>query len=101
MAQRFVPTVCATALAIPLMIAPMSSASAQDVTVRIIEEPYRDVYAFLGVYFEALGAQRADQGAQTIADAPQLGFGLRLMSARRATFSSSWSWSIARWISKS
>ena len=84
MATHRVPTVCAVALAIPLMIAPFSPASAQDVTVRIIEEPYRDVYAFLGVYFEALGAQPAEQGGQTIEDAPQLGFGLRLMSARES-----------------
>ncbi len=60
-----------------------STARAQDVTVRVIEEPYQEVYAFLGVYFESLGAQEVEQGSVILDDASQLGMGIRLMSARR------------------
>ncbi|MFC1595510.1 hypothetical protein ACFL3X_01195 [Gemmatimonadota bacterium] len=56
---------------------------AQDITVRIIEEPYQEVFAFLGVYFESFGAQEVAQGSVTLTDTNQMGMGIRLMSARR------------------
>ncbi|MFC1530434.1 hypothetical protein ACFL6R_06940 [Gemmatimonadota bacterium] len=71
-----------------------STARAQDVTVRVIEEPYQEVYAFLGLYFENLGGQEVEQGSTVLSNADQLGMGIRLMSARRVDvqFESSVGW---------
>ncbi|MFC1500003.1 hypothetical protein ACFL6T_03170 [Candidatus Zixiibacteriota bacterium] len=71
-----------------------SGIQAQDVTVHVIEEPYQDVYAFLGVYFESFGAQEVEQGSVILTDTNQLGMGIRLMSARRTDvqFESSVGW---------
>lgn len=55
----------------------------EDITVRIIEEPYQEVYAFLGFYFESFGSQEVDQGGVIRSDFDQLGMGVRMMSARR------------------
>ena len=60
----------------------VSEAQGQDATVRIIEEPYRPVHAFLLLHFEGLGGRAVFRGADTV-QAPQVGFGLGLMSARR------------------
>lgn len=70
-------------IALAALIVLAAHATAQDVTVRVIEEPYRPVYAFLGIYFETLGSQPAEQGGTTVNTADQLGLGLKLMSAKR------------------
>ncbi len=57
---------------------------AQDTTIRIIQEPYQEVFAFLGFYIESFGTQEVEQGSTILTDADQLGMGVRLMSTRRA-----------------
>ena len=59
-----------------------SEAQGQDVTVRIIEEPYREPNAFLIPYFEGLLGRNMTVDGQAI-EGSQIGLGIGSMSTRR------------------
>lgn len=59
----------------------ISKANAQ-IRIEITEVPYREPYAFLGIHFEFSGQQRVEGDNGLTAEAGQIGFGLRLMSAK-------------------
>ena len=62
-----------------------SEAYSQDVTVRIIEEPYRPVRGFLIPYFEGMLGRNLSVNDQVV-EGSQIGIGLGTMSARRTNF---------------
>ena len=83
MRSLLVQKMCGLAIVAVVLNGVASEAQGQDdVTVRIIEEPYRPVHAFLLLHFEGLGRRDVSRGPVTV-QAPQVGFGLGLMSARR------------------
>ena len=59
----------------------------EDITIRIIEEPYREVYAFGQLSFDGLLSREVVRDGETI-QADQIGGGLMFMSARRSNFQS-------------
>jgi hypothetical protein len=83
MKSKLVSTSCTLALTAVVLSGVTSRAQGQDITVRIIEEPYRPVRAFLMLHFEGLGQRDVFRGADTVQTARQIGLGIGLMSARR------------------
>ena len=75
--------VCLCSLALLASLIGTGIRAQEDVTIRFTEEPYQEVFAFLGIYFETLGSQEVRQGSTVLTNADQLGMGVRLMSARR------------------
>lgn len=69
-------------VALAAFVVPVSSGLAQ-YTVEITEVPYRETRAFMAVHYELSGVQNVERmsDARTLA-LPQVGFGIRMMSAK-------------------
>jgi hypothetical protein len=69
-------------VALAAFVVPVSSGFAQ-YTVEITQVPYRETHAFMGVYYEMSGVQNVMRVSDSKSLAlPQVGFGLRMMSAK-------------------